>query len=134
MGGGPEDCKIVPQSLLAPMFHNFDLVKKDANAAKGFDDEVQLLYSSSNSGSKCSNLTSQCLAGRAYRRGLVLVCSQKTLSVAALILPQVAEQLKIQLGASGGGIAMVVCVFVYIVQLAIDFLIGSEWSKQLSQT
>ncbi len=71
------------------------------------------------------------VAGREFQRGLVLVCSQKTLSVAALLVPQVAAQPGLQLTAGGGGIAMVVCVFVYIAQLSIDFLIGAEWSKQI---
>lgn len=59
----------------------------------------------------------------------MLVCSQKTLSVAALLLPQIAAEPGMQLDASQAGLAMVVCVFVYIVQLALDFGIGSQWAK-----
>lgn len=61
---------------------------------------------------------------------MVLICSQKTLSVSAMLLPQVAAQPSMQLSETSAGVAMVVCVFVYIAQLAIDFLIGAAWAKQ----
>ena len=68
-------------------------------------------------------------AGKGFRRGLVLVCSQKTLSVAALMIPQLASDPSLALTASGAGVAMIVAVFVYIAQLALDFLIASRWAS-----
>lgn len=47
-----------------------------------------------------------------------------------MLLPQVAAQPSMQLSETSAGVAMVVCVFVYIAQLAIDFLIGAAWAKQ----
>lgn len=70
-------------------------------------------------------------AGRAIRRSMVLICSQKTLSVAALLLPQIAAQPGLRMSAGQAGIAMIVCVFTYIAQLAIDFMIASAWSRNL---
>ena len=69
-------------------------------------------------------------AGKGFRRGLVLVCSQKTLSVAALMIPQLASDPSLALTVSGAGVAMIVAVFVYISQLALDFLIASRWALE----
>lgn len=52
--------------------------------------------------------------------------SSKTLSVAALVVPQLAAESSV-LGRPG--IALVVCVFVYLIQLAIDFFIASAWMR-----
>lgn len=65
---------------------------------------------------------------RGFRRGLILICSQKTLSVAALMIPQLASEPCLPLTPSSSGIAMIVVVLVYIIQLAIDFVIASGWA------
>ena len=57
----------------------------------------------------------------------MLVTSQKTLSVAALLIPQLSSG-SASLRPSAGGYALLVCVFVYVLQLAMDFTIGSYWA------
>ena len=71
-----------------------------------------------------SNIVMLCVQDMAFRRGLVLVTSQKSLSVAALIIPKLA--------GDKGGIPLLVCVFVYLLQLAIDFWMVSLWDGQRS--
>ena len=61
--------------------------------------------------------------------------SQKTLSVATLIIPQLAKATSSSaLRQSTMGYALLVCVFVYILQLAMDFMIGNAWSQQILES
>ena len=53
--------------------------------------------------------------------------SQKTLSVAALLIPQLSSG-SASIRPSASGYALLVCVFVYVLQLAMDFTIGSYWA------
>lgn len=56
------------------------------------------------------------------------MASQKTLSVAALIVPQLLKDAAGDTAASRAGMAMVAIVFVYLAQLALDSLISSAWT------
>lgn len=64
------------------------------------------------------------------RRALVLVCSQKTLSVALPVLAALAEHCPQLLARGAADAAALPCVFVHLLQTALDCMLASWWMQQ----
>jgi hypothetical protein len=69
-------------------------------------------------------------SGVGVRRALVLVCSQKTLTVALPVLAALAERCPQLLGRGAADAAALPCVFVHLLQTAVDCVLVSWWMRQ----
>ena len=64
------------------------------------------------------------------RRALVLVCSQKTLTVALPVLTALAKHRPQLLSSGAAEAAALPCVFVHLLQTALDCMLASWWMRQ----
>ena len=70
-----------------------------------------------------------CVAVVALRRAVVLMSSQKSVTIAIAVL----TQLSAHLGPEAVGVACVPCVLVHLSQTVIDSFIASRWMKMHEQ-
>ena len=69
-------------------------------------------------------------AGLALRRAVVLMSSQKSVTIAIAVLTQLSPYLK----PEAIGIACVPCVLVHLLQTVIDSFIATGWAKTQKQS
>ena len=72
-------------------------------------------------------------AGLGIRRALVLVASQKTLTVAVPVLAGLASTSAGVLRPELVGIAVLPCIFVHLLQTVIDFVLVAKWRRSDKQ-
>lgn len=63
------------------------------------------------------------------QRALILVASQKTLTVAVPVLSSLAQQSPHTISAAMAGVAVVPCMFVHLLQTVIDFAVVAQWKQ-----
>lgn len=68
-----------------------------------------------------------CCAGIGIRRALILVASQKTLTVAMPVLAGLASASSGTLRPELAAIAALPCVFVHLLQTLVDFILVAQW-------
>ena len=76
-----------------------------------------------------SNQHAVICTGGDVQRALVLVTSQKTLTVAVPVLSSLAQHSP-HVSVSMAAIAIVPCMFVHLLQTVIDFVLVAQWIRQ----
>jgi hypothetical protein len=82
-----------------------------------------------NSPSRCDRYAVFC-TGVGIERALILVSSQKTLTVAVPVLTSLAQYSSHSVSIAAAAVAVVPCVFVHLLQTFIDFVIVAQWMRQ----
>ena len=75
----------------------------------------------------CSPKAALCAAGDALRAGLVIVASQKGLTVAVPVLAALAAGRAPVLAPGAAGLAVLPAVLCHLAQTALDFALASAW-------